>query len=544
MVANQVSGSSLLRTIVAVALLISAESLMAGGFRGGGGRGGGARVGGGGGARAGGMPHMGASRPSMPAARPSAPSRNVAASRPNVNSRPASRPNVPNVSRPSASRPNVNRTTASRPNLPSTRPGQLPGAGGNGGFKPSVPNRPDSFPAQRPSLPNLGDGSGLASRFPDRPGVPSNRLPNTRPGSRPGTGTKPSPGDVGDFLGIDGIRPDRPGLANRPNVNLPDRRPARPPLDRNDIGNGRLGRNDRPINIGQINVGNSRINDRIGWANIDNNRLTSIRNQWSGQINGLHGWLDNHPGRVGYWHGWADGVRFGWGGYHYHNNWFTGNWWYSHPGACCGWHYYYRFNYYPWSYWWRRPAWGVFGTWFAWSATTPAWSQPIYYDYGTGGNVTYQNNNVYINGQQVASAEEFAESAAALATVDPPASQEEAENSDWLPLGTFAVSTGEKDTEPNRVVQIAVNKQGIIAGTLYNYDTDKAVAVQGQVDKETQRVAFRLGDSQDVVAETGLYNLTQDEAPLLVHFGPDRVENYLLVRLEQDPSDDSQAATN
>ena len=38
--------------------------------------------------------------------------------------------------------------------------------------------------------------------------------------------------------------------------------------------------------------------------------------------------------------------------------------------------------------------------------------------------------------------------------------------------------------------------------------------------------------SEDVVAEIGLYNLTQDAAPVLVHFGPETVENYLLVRLD------------
>ena len=56
----------------------------------------------------------------------------------------------------------------------------------------------------------------------------------------------------------------------------------------------------------------------------------------------------------------------------------------------------------------------------------------------------------------------------------------------------------------------------------------------GRVDKDTQRVALRVGESEDVVVETGLYNLDADEAPVMVHFGPDRVENWLLVRLE-DP---------
>ena len=52
------------------------------------------------------------------------------------------------------------------------------------------------------------------------------------------------------------------------------------------------------------------------------------------------------------------------------------------------------------------------------------------------------------------------------------------------------------------------------------------------MDKDTQRVAFRIGESDQIVVETGLYNLTQEQAPVLVHFGADKVENWLLVRLE------------
>ena len=54
---------------------------------------------------------------------------------------------------------------------------------------------------------------------------------------------------------------------------------------------------------------------------------------------------------------------------------------------------------------------------------------------------------------------------------------------------------------------------------------------------------MRIGENEDLVVETGLYNLTQEEAPLLVHFGTEKVEEWLLVRLEDpapdDESDDS-----
>jgi hypothetical protein len=111
-------------------------------------------------------------------------------------------------------------------------------------------------------------------------------------------------------------------------------------------------------------------------------------------------------------------------------------------------------------------------------------------------------------------------------------SEEEAAQVEWLPLGTFALTTDAKDTDPSRIIQLAVGKTGIISGTLFNTKTDQAQSIQGQVDKSTQRVAFRIGESQDVIVETGLYNLTQEEAPALVHFGTERVENYLLVRLD------------
>ena len=81
---------------------------------------------------------------------------------------------------------------------------------------------------------------------------------------------------------------------------------------------------------------------------------------------------------------------------------------------------------------------------------------------------------------------------------------------------------------------MAVNRQGIVSGSFYNTATDEAQAVLGQVDKDTQRVALRIGESDDVILETGLYNLTKDEAPAMVHFGPDRVEYWLLVRLKSD----------
>ena len=60
---------------------------------------------------------------------------------------------------------------------------------------------------------------------------------------------------------------------------------------------------------------------------------------------------------------------------------------------------------------------------------------------------------------------------------------------EWMPLGVFAV-TEEDATDTGMMVQLAVSKEGIIAGTFYNEITDTSRPVEGMVDRETQRAAW------------------------------------------------------
>jgi hypothetical protein len=60
------------------------------------------------------------------------------------------------------------------------------------------------------------------------------------------------------------------------------------------------------------------------------------------------------------------------------------------------------------------------------------------------------------------------------------------------------------------------------------------------VDKKAQRAAWTIGDKKDDVMETGLYNLTKDEVPAVLHYGKDRTEQWLLVRVKQDAAQPSQ----
>lgn len=407
---------SIFSAALSIALTLIATTADARGFKGGGGGGGGFRGGGGGGgfSRPASMPHLGGGGGGF--------------SRPNV-----SMPS--NFNRPNFNRPNVNRPNVSRPNVsrPVVTPGSnRPGAGSSitGGLKPST--RPATRPSitDRPNLskPNLPRPD--ASR-PDasRPNVsrpvtrPSNPSLGGRPSLRP-DGNRPSIGKLDDFLGIDrpltlpgrvpGQLPgrDRP-IANRPGVDRPNIN--RPGVSRPDLGNAV---NNRPINIDKLNVGNTVINNRPSWVNIDRDRVNTLQQNWGHQIGGLHSYTSSHATRMNRWHDHAKDIRFRWDGYHHHGNWFAGDWWYSHPGGLSRWHYYHSFNRHPWRYWWTVPTFAVATSWFTWQAPVEVWTEPIYYDYGMGdngtdGNVTYQDNRVYINGEPVASADDFAESTGA-----------------------------------------------------------------------------------------------------------------------------------
>ena len=59
--------------------------------------------------------------------------------------------------------------------------------------------------------------------------------------------------------------------------------------------------------------------------------------------------------------------------------------------------------------------------------------------------------------------------------------------------------------------------------------------VEGMVDEKTQRVAWKAADgtNEDLVMETGVYNLTQDQAEVMAHFGPNETQTALLVRLDE-----------
>ncbi len=180
---------------------------------------------------------------------------------------------------------------------------------------------------------------------------------------------------------------------------------------------------------------------------------------------------------------------------------------------------------------WRPATWAAIGT-FLGPALGAA--QPVYYAYGQGGNVYYENNVVYVNGQAAGTPEQYYQQAQALAATAPPADQLNGQEQEWLPLGVFAL-TSEDTGDSQAVVQLAVNKQGVIAGTYYNEATQVSRPIRGTVDVKTQRVAMSFADQKntDRILETSINNLTQDEVPATLHFGAQQSQPVLLVRLNR-----------
>lgn len=267
-----------------------------------------------------------------------------------------------------------------------------------------------------------------------------------------------------------------------------------------------------------------------------------------GGWNGDHGWSGDH--------GWNGGDH-NWGGFGRisgYNNWNAGHntynyspSYYRNSGALVRNNYYGGGAFWGHGWWgyhpgcWFYPGWGM-GMGMAWMITD--WSMmagmlaldaavaPSYYGYGT--NITYNNNNVYYDGQQYASANDYYNQAQTLAESGNNSTSDK--SVEWKPMGVFSLVQGQQ-TNSNMLFQLAINKNGDLGGNYYDVLTNETQQVQGKLNKKDQRVAWTIGKNKDVVYDCGLGNLMADQAPILVHFGKDRTEQWELVRLKHDQGD-------
>jgi hypothetical protein len=156
--------------------------------------------------------------------------------------------------------------------------------------------------------------------------------------------------------------------------------------------------------------------------------------------------------------------------------------------------------------------------------------EPTAYSYGD--NVYYEGDQVYYGDQVVATADQYAEQAEAIAASAP---ETKPESSEWLPLGVFALTQDNQATgvEPTLFLQLAISKEGVIAGTFKNMATGQVQTLEGMADKKSQRVAWCVAGQTRPIMETGIANLTLDSSPALIHFADGQTQQWLMVRLPE-----------
>ncbi len=191
--------------------------------------------------------------------------------------------------------------------------------------------------------------------------------------------------------------------------------------------------------------------------------------------------------------------------------------WKNNPEA------YYRFNQNPAFWTWATV--GAVGTFFG----------AGYSDSGGGGEYYYDEGTVYSGGEQIP-AEEYAEQAEEIVESAP-----EVENPDdmeWLPLGVFALADNKNsDAAPNMFLQLAVSKEGIVAGTYNNKSTDETKSVEGMVDMKSGRAAWTIAGKSTPIMETKLDSLTENETNALIHFADGTTQEWLMLHMEK-PADE------
>ena len=239
------------------------------------------------------------------------------------------------------------------------------------------------------------------------------------------------------------------------------------------------------------------------------------------------------------WRGTANLIRRNWGNGDRNELPFRYGWWDSYRD---NWPVYSPYRNARWReqpyYWWGSTPANRLTNWVAFD-----WSRPNYWEYGPGRNIYYQNDYVYYDGRQVMPVDEYYQYIYDLAHDVPSISEADAEEMEWSPLGVFAVARA-TDNDSQRVLQLAVNQEGVLSGTYYNRENGHVHPVEGMVDERTQRAAwaFADGEHEATLFETSLYNLTEEESTMMVHFGPESGDSEVLhlIRLKQ-PSDASGA---
>ena len=189
--------------------------------------------------------------------------------------------------------------------------------------------------------------------------------------------------------------------------------------------------------------------------------------------------------------------------------------------------------------WWGATTYGAAASWMGMSAL------------GAGGGYAYPGNTVYTGdngttGQLADTATPQAD--AAVANISPLAGAttlaqqgaiEPAKDATFLPLGVYTMAP-ENHPAASVMMQLAVTKDGVLRGTYYDLVSDSEKTIQGSVDKQTQRVAWTVGNDGQVVFETKLADLTGTTGPVALHYQNGQFGRWTMARMQEAPEGENE----
>lgn len=265
-----------------------------------------------------------------------------------------------------------------------------------------------------------------------------------------------------------------------------------------------------PISSGNLNNQGSKIRD-----NFNNNDRFSNNTINNNNVNFNHFGNNNAFGHYG---GYGYGGYGGWG--HYGPYGYPGGW------CCPGWS--------------SATAWTCMGVSTLTSFLGLGMMGAALADSGSGNkasspsvtNITYEGDNVYMGGQPLGTAAGYYQQAQQLAAngTTTPAAATANDAANWQPLGVFALAEPGQ-TDSNMMLQLAINKDGMVRGNYLNQLTNETSQVFGALDKKTQRVSWTIGSNNTTVFDAMLADLVRDDSQVLVHYGPQNTKTMALIRL-------------
>jgi hypothetical protein len=101
---------------------------------------------------------------------------------------------------------------------------------------------------------------------------------------------------------------------------------------------------------------------------------------------------------------------------------------------------------------------------------------------------------------------------------------------EWYPLGVFSLMTGPGDPG-TRIVQLAVDQHGHIAGNYYDMITNSNYSLSGDIRQQSQRVSWSLNKNPAVRFRASLHQLLQPYGAVTVQL-PGGEQQWQFVRLE------------